>query len=90
MRDKKRIAGRKASKEVSNMEEKLQMVRKIVPDLTEELVKRYRILKTVRLLEPCGRRLVVISLGMTERTVRSEIEKLNAQGLVKVPKQVCL
>ena len=57
------------------MEEKLQMVRKIVPDLTEELVKRYRILKTVRLLEPCGRRLVVISLGMTERTVRSEIEK---------------
>ena len=34
------------------MEEKLQMVRKIVPDLTEELVKRYRILKTVRLLEP--------------------------------------
>ena len=68
------------------MEEKLQMVRKIVPDLTEELVKRYRILKTVRLLEPCGRRLVVISLGMTERTVRSEIEKLNAQGLVKVSK----
>lgn len=68
------------------MENKLHLARKIVPDLTDELIKRYRILKTVKLLEPCGRRLVVVSLGMTERTVRSEIEKLNAQGLVKVSK----
>lgn len=68
------------------MREHLQLVKKIVPDMTDELIKRYRILKTVKLLEPCGRRLVVLSLGMTERTVRGEIEKLNAQGLVKVTK----
>lgn len=68
------------------MENRLHLARKIVPDLTDELIKRYRILKTVKLLEPCGRRLVVVSLGMTERTVRSEIEKLNAQGLVRVSK----
>ncbi len=68
------------------MEKQLQLARKIVPDLTDELVKRYRILKTVNLMEPCGRRPVVISLGMTERTVRSEIEKLNAQGLIRVSK----
>ena len=68
------------------MERKLQLARKIVPDLADELVKRYRILKTVRLMEPCGRRPVVLSLGMTERTVRSEIEKLNAQGLIRVSK----
>ena len=68
------------------MKDELQLLRKIIPDMAEEMVKRYRILKTVKLLEPCGRRLVVLSLGMTERTVRSEIEKLNAQGLVKVSK----
>ena len=43
------------------MERKLQLVKKIAPDLTEEMVKRYRVLKTVRLLQPCGRRLVVLS-----------------------------
>lgn len=80
------ILGRSTTKEGECMKEKLQMVKKIVPDLTDELIKRYRILKTVKLLEPCGRRLVVLSLGMTERTVRSEIEKLNAQGLIKVSK----
>lgn len=68
------------------MENKLQLVKKIAPDLTEEIIKRYRVLKTVRLLQPCGRRLVVLSLGMTERTVRSEIERLSAQNLVHVSK----
>ena len=68
------------------MEHTLQLVKKIAPDLTEELIKRYRVLKTVRLLQPCGRRLVVLSLGMTERTVRSEIERLSAQNLVHVSK----
>lgn len=68
------------------MEHKLQLIKKIAPDLTEEMVKRYRVLKTVRLLQPCGRRLVVLSLGMTERTVRSEIERLSAQNLVNVSK----
>ena len=62
------------------MEEKLQMVRKIVPDLTEELVKRYRILKTVRLLEPCGRRLVVISLGMTEKRPQKGVPVLTRKN----------
>lgn len=68
------------------MERKLQLLKKIAPDLTEELIKRYRVLKTIRLLQPCGRRLVVHSLGMTERTVRSEIERLSAQELLKVSK----
>lgn len=78
--------GTKLDQRGGNMKDELQLLRKIIPDMAEEMVKRYRILKTVKLLEPCGRRLVVLSLGMTERTVRSEIEKLNAQGLVKVSK----
>lgn len=68
------------------MEEKLQLVRRIAPDLTDEIIKRYRVLKTVRLLQPCGRRMIVLSLGMTERTVRSEIERFSAQKLVLVSK----
>lgn len=68
------------------MEDKLQLIRKIAPDLTEEMIKRYRVLKTVRLLQPCGRRMVVLALGMTERTVRSEIERFSVQKLVQVSK----
>ena len=34
------------------MEHTLQLVKKIAADLTEEMVKRYRVLKTVRLLQP--------------------------------------
>jgi len=68
------------------MEDKLQLIRKIAPDLTEEMIKRYRVLKTVRLLQPCGRRMVVLALGMTERTVRSEIERFSMQKLVQVSK----
>lgn len=68
------------------MERRLELVKKIAPDLTEEMVKRYRILKAVRLLQPCGRRMLVLSLGMTERTVRSEIERLNAQKLIHISK----
>ncbi|WP_312044422.1 sugar-binding transcriptional regulator [Anaerotignum sp.] len=68
------------------MEDKLQLIRKIAPDLTEEMIKRYRVLKTVRLLQPCGRRMVVLALGMTERTVRSEIERFSVQKLVLVSK----
>ena len=68
------------------MERKLQLLKLIAPDLIEEMIKRYRVLKTIRLLQPCGRRLVVLSLGMTERTVRSEIERLSAQKLVHVAK----
>lgn len=68
------------------MERRLQLVKKFAPDLTEEMIKRYRVLKAVQLLQPCGRRLVVLSLGMTERTVRSEIERLSAQNLVHISK----
>ncbi len=84
--DKKNRIGQKMAKGRCKMEEQLQLIRKIAPDLTEELIKRYRVLKTVRLLQPCGRRMVVLALGMTERTVRSEIERFSVQKLVQVSK----
>ncbi|WP_317855642.1 sugar-binding transcriptional regulator [Chakrabartyella piscis] len=68
------------------MEEKLRLLKRIAPDLTEEMIRRYRVLKTVKLLQPCGRRMVVLSLGMTERTVRSEIERFSMHKLVEVSK----
>lgn len=88
MGQKTKLRDEKQPKKVceEKMEYTLQLIKKIAPDLTEEMVKRYRVLKTVRLLQPCGRRLVVLSLGMTERTVRSEIERLSAQNLVHVSK----
>ncbi len=84
--DKKMQIGQKKTRGRWSMEDKIQLIRKIAPDLTEEMIKRYRVLKTVRLLQPCGRRMVVLALGMTERTVRSEIERFSVQKLVQVSK----
>ncbi len=75
-----------SGKAAVKMEELLKLTRRMAPDLTEEWIKRYRILKTIRLLEPVGRRMVAVSIGMPERTVRGEIDKLSIQKLIDVSK----
>lgn len=52
----------------------------------ELLIKRYRVLKAVSLLQPTGRRSISFYLDLTERTVRNEIELLNRQKLIETTK----
>lgn len=56
----------------------------VCPDLLETMQLRYRILQTINLFEPIGRRSLSEQLNMKERTVRSELDFLSDQGLLSI------
>jgi central glycolytic genes regulator len=60
----------------------LGAIRRVVPELIEDLQHRVRILQRVRLLEPIGRRGLALQMGLTERVLRSEVDVLRQQGLL--------
>lgn len=66
------------------METTLQYVRQLAPDFLDEITRRYRILEAVSYLAPCGRRTLADELGLTERTIRNEVERLQMQNLIEV------
>ena len=59
----------------------VQIQKRIVPDLIEEMQTRYDILHYVRLMQPIGRRTLATSLGLTERVLRREVDFLKQQDL---------
>ena len=65
----------------------LQMINKIAPEEMSALVRRYRILRAIAVLEPVGRRTISLSLDFSERTVRNETEKLHMQQLIVVSRE---
>lgn len=63
----------------------------VCPDLLKIMQKRYRILQTIHILEPIGRRSLAEKINLKERVVRNELDYLTQQGLLKVsPKGVKL
>ena len=66
------------------MQEILKLQQKLVPEVLELLEKRYNILRTIYYEQPIGRRGLASSLGMGERIVRTEINFLNKQNLIKI------
>jgi len=65
----------------------VQVQKRIVPDLLEEMQTRYDILHYVRLMQPIGRRALAASLGLTERILRREVEFLKDHGLLEAATQ---
>lgn len=61
----------------------LTIQKKLLPDLIEVIQKRYQILSYIRFMQPVGRRSLALSLDMTERVMRSEVEFLRAQNLIE-------
>lgn len=57
---------------------------KLVPEAIDLLMKRYEILKSISINQPIGRRALSSKLGLTERIIRTEIEKLNELKLVEI------
>ncbi len=55
-----------------------------MPELFEKMESRYSILKTISRFEPLGRRTLALNVGKTERHIRSEVEFLEANGLIQV------
>ena len=64
------------------MREFIDMQRKLLPDLLQVIQKRYSILRYIGYMQPVGRRSLAASLGLTERTLRSEVEFLKEQNLI--------
>ncbi len=60
-----------------------ELQQKIVPDLTEKLLRRYHILRTIYHFQPMGRRLLAKRLDCSEREIRGDLEFLGSQGLVQ-------
>lgn len=60
----------------------LSHIRRVVPELFEELLGRVRILQRVRLLQPIGRRALAAEMGLTERVLRAQVDVLREQGIV--------
>lgn len=66
------------------MQEILKLEMKIVPELVDVLEKRYNILRTIYYKQPIGRRILANDLDLGERIVRTEINFLKTQGLIKI------
>ncbi|MDZ5713534.1 sugar-binding transcriptional regulator [Jeotgalibacillus haloalkalitolerans] len=62
----------------------IDIQKRLVPDLLDEIQLKYQVLRSVRFLQPVGRRSLAQSLGMTERVLRKEVEQLKAQDLLHI------
>lgn len=49
----------------------------------DTLRRRYQILRNVYLLGPIGRRVLADKMDITERVLRTEVDALKRQGLIK-------
>ncbi len=64
--------------------EALELIKKISPETTEIIERRYLILRTISYSEPIGRRSLAGQLNLKERTIRDEVSILKNQGLLNV------
>lgn len=64
------------------MSERIDLLKKIVPEISSLLEKRYALLRVVRYNQPIGRRLLAEQLEWGERLVRNEVDFLKNQQLL--------
>ena len=62
--------------------EDLELLDLVAPDFIKTLEKRFRILQSISLMEPIGRRVLADDLNITERVLRTETDLLRKQGLI--------
>jgi central glycolytic genes regulator len=72
------------TKGVFELQEILELQKKIVPELVNTLEKRYNVLRTICHNQPIGRRVLADILNVGERIVRTEIGFLKEQGLIEI------
>ncbi|MBN2286791.1 MAG: hypothetical protein JXQ26_02420 [Tissierellales bacterium] len=54
----------------------------IVPEMSELILKRYGILRTIKSMQPVGRRALSANMSISERVLRSETDRLREFGLI--------
>jgi central glycolytic genes regulator len=62
----------------------IDIQKQLLPDLVEVMKKRYRILHSILLMQPIGRRTLATTSGTTERLIRAETDFLKDQGLIDI------
>lgn len=62
--------------------DRLQIFRRIVPEIADLIERRHTVLQTVYYTQPIGRRALAAHLGWPERMVRKEIDFLREAGLI--------
>ncbi|WP_445488094.1 sugar-binding transcriptional regulator [Niallia sp. 03133] len=62
----------------------IEIQKRLLPDFLTVMQKRYYILQYIYNMQPVGRRSLAVSLGMTERVLRSEVEFLKEQKLISI------
>lgn len=62
----------------------IQSIRNIAPELMDLIERRYTILNGINFHQPIGRRALSQSLNITERIIRSDVNILSQQGLLKI------
>ncbi|GAE47369.1 central glycolytic genes regulator [Mesobacillus boroniphilus JCM 21738] len=65
----------------------IDIQKRILPDLLQVMQKRYLILQYINVMQPVGRRNLSLSLNLTERVLRSEVEFLKDQNLISMSGQ---
>jgi len=66
------------------MQSFIDIQKRLLPDLLQVLQKRYTILRYIGFMQPVGRRSLAVSLGFTERILRSEVDFLKDQNLINI------
>lgn len=66
------------------MRELIDLQKKVFPDVLDVMQTRYFFLSTINNLQPIGRRGLVETTNLTERSVRSEVEFLQSKGFIEV------
>lgn len=66
------------------MQNKIVALEKLIPEFTSMFKMRYMILQKILQSGTVGRRTLVQELKLSERTVRTEIEQLEKQGLIQI------
>jgi central glycolytic genes regulator len=71
---------------MKSMQSFIDIQKRLLPDLLQVLQKRYSILRYIGFTQPVGRRSLAVSLGFTERVLRSEVDFLKDQNLIFINK----
>ncbi|MDI3481194.1 MAG: central glycolytic s regulator [Tepidanaerobacteraceae bacterium] len=65
-------------------EQVAELLKKIAPEIVRQVENRYTILQNIYFNQPIGRRALAGILSWPERPLRSEIKKLEEQGLLEI------
>ncbi|MGI8315569.1 sugar-binding transcriptional regulator [Halobacillus mangrovi] len=62
----------------------IDLQKKLFPEVLDVMQRRYQLLYHIQIMQPVGRRALAESVELAERTVRSEVDFLNRQGIVEI------